>query len=112
MADIGNSVSDMFEFGVVEYWGNPIILWKPVIESDFGQERFLTQDPIESFKKGDFMRVPILTGINKHEFLHPAISEFLFHYSISNAGKFQSYFFHEIESCFLSFFKNISCFKK
>lgn len=76
MADIGNSVSNMFEFGP----GNPIILWKPVIESDFGQERFLTEDPTELFKKGDFMRVPILTGINKYEFLHPAISEFCFHY--------------------------------
>lgn len=88
MADIGNSVSNMFEFGVVEYWGNPIILWKPVIESDFGQERFLTVDPTELFKKGDFMRVPILTGINKHEFLHPAISEFRFHYWILHSANF------------------------
>lgn len=68
----------MFEHGT----GNPIILWKPVIEPDFGQERFLIDDPKKLFKNGEFMRIPILTGVNKYEFLHPAISKFLF-------GKFE-----------------------
>lgn len=56
-----------------EYLGGPIILWKPVIEKDFCQERFLVENPIKSFKDGRFYRVPIMTGITKYEFLHPAI---------------------------------------
>ena len=72
MADIGNSLDGMFEFG----FGNPIILWKPVVEPDFGQERFLTEDPTTLFKRGDFARVPILAGITKY-FLDPAICELL-----------------------------------
>lgn len=71
MADIGNSLNDMFEFGP----GNPIILWKPVIELDFGQQRFLTDHPVKLFKEGKFTQIPILAGITKYEFLHPAISK-------------------------------------
>lgn len=61
----------MFEFGP----GNPILLWKPVIEPDFGQERFLTDDPTKLFASGEFMHVPVLTGITKYEFLYPAIGK-------------------------------------
>lgn len=68
---MGNSPSDMFEFDS----GNPIILWKPVIEADYGQERFLTDDPAKLFQNGDFARVPILAGITKYEILQPAISK-------------------------------------
>lgn len=71
IADIGNSLTGMFEYGP----GNPILVWMPVVEPDFGQERFLTEDPAISFKKGNFARVPILAGIAKYEFLHPAISK-------------------------------------
>lgn len=72
VADIGNSLSDMFEFG----GENPAMLWKPVIEPDFGQERFLTDDPTKLFKSGQFMHVPVLAGISKYELLHPAICEY------------------------------------
>lgn len=61
----------MFEYGP----GNPILVWMPVVEPDFGQERFLTEDPAVSFKRGNFARVPVLAGIAKYEFLHPAISK-------------------------------------
>lgn len=71
VADIGNSLDDMLEFGI----GNPIILWKPVIEPDFGRERFLTEDPTSLFKRGDFASVPILAGITKYEILYHAISK-------------------------------------
>lgn len=74
VADLGNSLVEMFEYGP----GNPIILWKPVIEPDFGQERFLVEDPTISFQKGNFMRIPVMAGIAKYEFLHPAISKFIF----------------------------------
>lgn len=70
MADIGNDVNELSEFGP----GNQIILWKLVIESDFGQESILNQDLTELFQKDDFMSVSVLTGITKYEFLHPAIS--------------------------------------
>lgn len=63
----------MFEFGAE----NPTILWKPVIEPDFGQERFLTEDPTKLFKNGEFSQVPVLAGISRYELLHPAICKFL-----------------------------------
>lgn len=61
----------MFEFGN----GNPVLLFKPVIEPDFGQERFLTEDPTKVYQRGDFMRIPIISGITKDEFAFPAICE-------------------------------------
>lgn len=64
----------MFEFDR----NNPLILWKPVIEPDFGQERFLVEDPIRSFQNDEFMKVPIITGMTKDEFVGPALSEFYF----------------------------------
>lgn len=38
------------------------------VETDFGQERFLTAHPNEYFGNGDFARVPIMAGITKNEF--------------------------------------------
>ncbi|XP_031625316.1 esterase E4 [Contarinia nasturtii] len=70
IADIGNSLKDMFEFGS----GNPILLWKPVVEPDFGQERFLTENPTKLIERGDFARVPILAGLTKLELLQSAIT--------------------------------------
>lgn len=61
----------MFEFDR----NNPLILWKPVIEPDFGQERFLVDDPIKSYQNDDFMKVPIITGMTKDEFVGPALSK-------------------------------------
>uniref|UniRef100_A0A1A9WY11 Carboxylic ester hydrolase n=1 Tax=Glossina brevipalpis TaxID=37001 RepID=A0A1A9WY11_9MUSC len=43
--DYVGTIRDMFEFE----W-NPVINWAPVIEPDFGQERFLTTDPYEVMK--------------------------------------------------------------
>lgn len=59
----------MFEFDR----NNPLILWKPVIEPDFGQERFLIEEPIRSYQNDDFMKVPIITGMTKDEFVGPAL---------------------------------------
>lgn len=36
------------------------ITWRPVIEPDFGQERFLTEDPNESFEKKYY--IPFIQG--------------------------------------------------
>lgn len=61
----------MFEFAV----SNPIILFKPVVELDFGQEMFLTHDPTCQIEDGQFPKVDILTGITEYEFLFPGISK-------------------------------------
>jgi len=62
----------MFEFDR----NNPLILWKPVIEPDFGQERFLVEDPRKSYQNDDFMKVPIITGMTKDEFVGPALCKY------------------------------------
>lgn len=59
----------MFEFAAV----NPIIVFKPIIEQDFGQERFLTNDPTCLIEDGQFEPIEILTGITEYEFVFPAI---------------------------------------
>ncbi|EDW88660.1 juvenile hormone esterase [Drosophila yakuba] len=68
--EFANTLPKMFEFDR----NNPLILWKPVIEPDFGQERFLVEEPIRSYQNDDFMKVPIITGMTKDEFVGPALS--------------------------------------
>jgi carboxylesterase type B len=46
-----------------------ILIWFPVIENDFGQERFLTDDPSKLFQSGEFHRVPIIAGVVRDEFI-------------------------------------------
>jgi carboxylesterase type B len=38
------------------------LIWLPVIEPDFGQERFLVDDPVKLFQSGDFHKVPVMAG--------------------------------------------------
>lgn len=70
--DFARSSPNMFEFSS----GQPIILFKPVIEREFGQERFLTQHPTCLIRQGKFQKVDILTGLTQYEFVNPAVSEF------------------------------------
>lgn len=49
-----------------------VLAWTPLIEEDFGQERFLTDDPSALFRKGNFSRVNTITGITDNEFVWPA----------------------------------------
>ncbi|XP_058840741.1 juvenile hormone esterase-like [Topomyia yanbarensis] len=65
--------ADSLEYMFVISW-NPVLLWKPVVEPNLGQERFLDRDPTEAFLKGDFMKVPIIAGITKDEFAGPAVA--------------------------------------
>ena len=53
--------------------GSPIIFWNAVIEPDFGQERFLTDDPKKLYTEGHMARIPVMSGITEYEFLGPAI---------------------------------------
>jgi len=51
-----------------------IMKWLPVIETDFGQERVLIEDPNESFRNGRFQRVPIIAGVTEIEYADPVPS--------------------------------------
>lgn len=53
--------------------GNPVLLWKPVIEPDLGQERFLTDNPTRLYLQGRFPRIPVMAGITELEFAQPAV---------------------------------------
>ncbi|KAH8292127.1 hypothetical protein KR054_006004 [Drosophila jambulina] len=61
--DYVSTYNGMFEFG----W-NPVLNWRIVIEEDFGQERFLIEDPFKTARRGDFYKVPLITGITEFEF--------------------------------------------
>lgn len=43
--------------------------YTPVIENDFGQERFLIEDPLISLRSGNFAKVPVIIGIVENELL-------------------------------------------
>ncbi|KAB0794135.1 hypothetical protein PPYR_13755 [Photinus pyralis] len=66
--EIGDSLS-----GFAEYGGDPVLLWTPVIELNFGQERFLTEHPVKSVLNGNFHKVPIMAGITEEEFSYLAL---------------------------------------
>ncbi|KAF5277163.1 hypothetical protein FQR65_LT03869 [Abscondita terminalis] len=59
-------------FGFYEFRYDPVLIWMPVIELDFGQERFLTEHPITSALKGNFAKVPFMTGVTTEEFSYYA----------------------------------------
>jgi hypothetical protein len=55
--------------------------WVPVIEPDFGQERFLIEDPNVSFRNGNFSKVPVIIGITAGEFIEPVACKYRSHSS-------------------------------
>jgi carboxylesterase type B len=62
---------------VLKYSSCEIRTWLPVIEPDFGQERFLTDEPAELFKRGEFSKVPVIIGRSENEFANVAASEMM-----------------------------------
>lgn len=60
------------EFGL-----DPLFIWTPVMEKDFGQPRFLTAHPITLIQNGEFHKVPFITGVTADEFAYKAFGEFL-----------------------------------
>jgi acetylcholinesterase len=60
---IGRTFDEFYEFE-----DNPVMVWYPVVEPDFGQERFLTEDPTATFARGNFSTVPIVVGVTSNEF--------------------------------------------
>lgn len=67
--ELGDSLSQFAEFGV-----EPVLLWTPVIEKDFGQPRFLTGHPITLIQNGEFQKIPFITGITTDEFAYKAFA--------------------------------------
>lgn len=51
------------------------MIWTPVVEEDFGQERFLTEHPIKLVTEGKFKKVPLLTGVTEYEFGYKAFGK-------------------------------------
>nr|XP_014094926.2 juvenile hormone esterase-like [Bactrocera oleae] len=70
--EIAATLRSLFVFGK----DNPIYIYLPVVEYDFGQERFLTENPFESLKRGEFSKVPILIGFTSGEFCQSAVDIF------------------------------------
>lgn len=50
--------------------------WGPVVEGDFGQERYLSEQPVDSLLRGDYMRVSLMTGVTKDELAESAVGIF------------------------------------
>ncbi|KAL1494980.1 hypothetical protein ABEB36_010476 [Hypothenemus hampei] len=66
---LGESLPKFAEFGI-----DPVIIWTPVVERDFGQPRFLTAHPITLIQNGEFHKVPFITGITNDEFAQRAFN--------------------------------------
>lgn len=67
------------DFNLIELREYPtctIMTWFPVIEVDFGQERFLTDDPVKLFRDGNFTQVPLIIGRTRDEFVDIPSSKF------------------------------------
>lgn len=62
---------DMFDFG----W-SPVLNWMPVIEKEFGQDRFIIEEPLDSFQHGRIQRIPLIVGMTKDEFVGIGHGEF------------------------------------
>ena len=71
-AKMANTLYSMFEFGR----DNPILLFNAVVEKDYGQaERFLIEDPAQSFKNGDFNNISVMIGLTTGELMWSAMGE-------------------------------------
>lgn len=67
-SELGQSLPRFAEFGF-----DPVLIWIPNIERDFGQERFLTGHPITLILNGEFQKVPYITGVTTEEFSYRSI---------------------------------------
>ncbi|KAG6454361.1 hypothetical protein O3G_MSEX008690 [Manduca sexta] len=67
--ELGNSLTGFFDSA-----GDPIGLWGAVVEQDFGQERFLTMQPLDAIRQGKMHTVPYIISQTKHEFFWKAYS--------------------------------------
>jgi acetylcholinesterase len=68
--------ADQVVQNIKDYPDCQIVFWLPVIEDDFGQERFLVEDPTRSFRSGNFNRVPVVAGRTELEFNSKEVTYF------------------------------------
>nr|QEE13683.1 carboxylesterase 3 [Mythimna separata] len=66
--ELGDSLPKFWEFGE----GDPIGLWGPVLEPDFGQERYLDINPLDAVKQGKMHTVPLIISQTTDEFFWKA----------------------------------------
>ncbi|XP_066262073.1 juvenile hormone esterase-like [Euwallacea similis] len=67
--ELGESLPKFLEFGI-----DPVVIWSPVMEKDFGQARFLTAHPITLIQNGEFHKVPFIAGVTTDEFAQRAFN--------------------------------------
>ncbi|XP_053601613.1 juvenile hormone esterase [Plodia interpunctella] len=65
--ELGNSLEGFFLPGY-----DPVLVWSPVVEKDFGQERFLTMSPGQAVKQGEMHAVPFIISQTQGEFFWKA----------------------------------------
>lgn len=59
-----------------EFGFDPLSIWVPVLEKDFGQERFLSIDPVTAVKEGKMHAIPYIVSQTTDEFYWKAFSKF------------------------------------
>lgn len=60
-----------------EFGSNPVLIWSPVVERNYGQDPFLDQSPVRLFRDGNFQKIPVMAGITKDEFISLAVGKFV-----------------------------------
>ncbi|CAH0598149.1 unnamed protein product [Chrysodeixis includens] len=60
--------------GFFEYGYDPLSLWHPVLEQDFGQERYLVEEPLASLRGGRARTVPFMVSQTSDEFFWKAFT--------------------------------------
>jgi acetylcholinesterase len=75
-----------------------IVFWLPVIEDNFGQERFLVEDPTRSFRSGNFNRVPVIAG--RTELVYQSKARLMEAISDRNVEAFNEDFISVAPKCF------------
>lgn len=72
---------------ITDYPDCLIVAWRPVVESDFGQERFFGEDPVKIISDGNFTKVPIIIGRTTDEFVSDVPGKFSKCFSSINSIK-------------------------
>lgn len=80
------------------------MIWNPVIEGDFGQEKFFSKSPLDVFKDSPslFNQTQVMIGMTEHEIIYAVPGELhkssnfqsflnLFHLSLSTQSFYQSH---------------------
>lgn len=58
-----------------EFGFDPLSLFRPVVEPDFGQERFLDIEPMDAIREGKMHTVPYIISQTRNEFFWKAFSK-------------------------------------